>query len=515
MRASFGGDQQSINGLVGGDAEDWVNNQFNRAPTIYLPTVVALDASTPALDRRTHATLFWDAAVEGDDQLRLRTVFALSQVFVVSDATVNRPLTMAHYMDALSTNAFGNYRDLMEAVTYSPAMAEYLTYLRNRKGDPDKGRQPDENYARELVQLFTLGLVELNPDGTPVLVGGEPVEIYTNDDIVGLARVFTGLSYKGPGFWDEDEDGNYSDLQMYPDQHSELEKTFLGLTIPAGTGGEESIDRALDHIFNHPNLAPFVSRILIQRFTASHPDPDYVERVARAFESGRFVGTKRTFGSGDRGDMKAVIAAILLDPMFFDGSLDDDQTHGKIREPVLRFAHWARAFDMQEVVSANESNLRNTSDPSKSLGQQPYRAPSVFNFYRPGYIAPGTQTSANDLTAPELQIVNESSLTGYINFMTEFVSDRSGRKDDTIDSYRPDYSDELALVETPEALVDHLNTLLLGGRLTDTNRSRMIEAVSAIPIRTDTEENTEKDQLARVHIAIIMAVTAPNFVVQR
>lgn len=515
-RASFGGDERGIDNLNGSRAEDWLNSEFNRATTLYLPSLRGIRDAGGDIDRRAHATAFWDAAINGNDQLRQRTVFALSQIFVVSDGNMNEPLRMAHYMDALSSNAFGNYRDIMRDVTYTPAMADYLTYLRNRKGDERTGRQPDENYAREFVQLFTLGLVELNMDGTPVIgSNGEPVEIYSNDDIVGLARVFTGLSLKGTGFWDEDPDGDYSDLQMYDEQHSELEKTFLGLTIPAGTGGDESIDRAIDHVFNHPNLAPFVSRQLIQRFTTSHPDPAYVERVARAFESGTYQAPNRSFGRGERGDMRATLAAILLDPMFFDGTVDNDPAFGKIREPVLRFAHYARAFDMGNVISSNENFLRDTSSPTTRLGQQPYRAPSVFNFYRPGYVAPSTETGARGLNAPELQIVNEGSMVGYTNFMTDYVMNRTSQRDSDLDSFVPDYSDELALVDDPAALVDHLDTLLMAGRMSDVTRDRMVQVISAIPIRDNTPENTEADRLTRVEVAVTMAVTSPGFVVQR
>lgn len=512
-RATFGGDQGQINSLEGSRAEDWLNSEFNRSPTLYLPVLRGISDAGGDVGNRDHAYLFWDAAISGNDQLRQRTVFALSQIFVVSDANMGGALRMAHYMDALSSNAFGNYRDIMTDVTYSPAMASYLTYLRNRKGDESTGRMPDENYAREVVQLFTLGLVQLNLDGTPVLgADGQPVEIYSNEDIVGLARVFTGLSLKGDGFWDADPDGEYSDLQMFDEQHSELEKTFLGQTIPAGTSGDESVRRALDVIFEHPNLAPFVSRQLIQRFTASHPDPAYVERVARAFESGRFQASNRSFGNGERGDMRATIAAILLDPMFFDGSVADDPAFGKLREPILRFAHWARAFDVANVVSSNEFWLADTSDPSRRLGQQPYRAPSVFNYYRPGYIAPGTETGSRGLNAPELQIVNEGSTVGYVNFMTDYVMDRTPQREDSVDSFRPDYRDELALAEDPTALVDHLNELLTANRMSETTRQRMIDTISAIPIRSD---NVDEDRLTRVEVAVTMTLTSPAFIVQR
>ncbi|MEM6626660.1 MAG: DUF1800 family protein, partial [Pseudomonadota bacterium] len=411
---------------------------------------------------------------------------------------------------------FGNYRQLLQDVTYSPLMAEYLTYLRNRKGNPNTGRMPDENYARELLQLFTIGLVELNMDGTSkVGPDGTVAETYTNEDVVGLARVFTGLGAKGTSFNSKDaaQDWQYSPLQSYPEQHSELDKTFLGITIPAGTGPDESISQALDHIFAHPNVAPFVSRQLIQRFTASNPDPSYVERVATAFETGSFQSVDgRSFGAGERGDLQATLAAVLLDNSLFADNAGEDPGDGKIREPILQFVHWARAFDVAGVNSANENKLRDTSSPTSGLAQHPFRSPSVFNFYRPGYVPPGTEVGALNMTAPEFQIMNEASTIGFANFMTDFVMDRSSRRNRDLDTFVPDYSDEIALANDPAALVDHLDDLLTGGRMSAMVKDDIIAAVSEIAIR---EGNEDDDTLDRVHIAVLMAVNAPSFAIVR
>jgi uncharacterized protein (DUF1800 family) len=514
-KASFGGLPGDVDALNGGDAADWLRAEFSKPETLYLPGLVFRANAGEDIDKRAHAYLFWDAMISGDDQLRQRMAFALSQIIVVSDKGVgNEPLMMAYYMDILARNAFGNYRDLLEEITYSPAMAEYLTYLRNRKGDENTGRMPDENYAREITQLFTIGLIELNMDGTPRLGSdGEPIETFDNEDIIGLARVFTGLGLKGTGFQSRfaDEDGEYAPLQMYPDQHSELEKVFLGTTIPAGTGGEESITIALDTLFNHPNVAPFVSRQLIQRFTTSSPTPDYIERVATAFENGRFTtASGDSFGTGRRGDLQATLAAVLLDQTQFD---DIGTQGGKIREPILRFIHWARAFNVDNIVSENERWLSDTSDTGTRLAQQPLGSPSVFNFYRPGYVAPGTQTGALDLTAPEFQIVNESSNIGYVNFMTRFAMDDSPRRDSSLNSFAVSYDDEIALVEDPPALVAHLDELLTGGRMSDITKTRIEQAIAEIPIDSDPAEAPE-DRLKRAEIAVLMAVTSPAFTVQ-
>jgi len=432
---------------------------------------------------------------------------------VVSDMELgDQPLTMAHYMDILSENAFGNYRDLLQELTYSPAMARYLTYLRNRKGDVEKGRMPDENYAREIMQLFTIGLVELNMDGSPKFgTDGQPIETYSNEDIVGLARVFTGLSYEGGGFWDETVDARYRPLQAYPDKHSALEKSFLNHTISAGTGPEESINQALDHIFDHPNVAPFVSRQLIQRFTTSHPTPDYIERVANVFETGTFTAPNdEVFGTGERGDLEATLAAILLDESVLPGAAKSDN-QAKVREPILRWVHWARAFNVKQVDASNEWALL-YSDDTKRLGQRPFGASSVFNFYRPGFVAPGTETGANGLTAPEFQIAHEGASTGYANFMADFALDRSPTVDSERNTFIPNYTRELELVEDAPALIDHLDKLLLAGRMNDQTRERIDLILQDMPVRPD---HADKDKQARIGLAVFMTVTDPAFIVQQ
>ena len=237
-QASFGADMSDIDALVARDATQWLQSEFAKPASGYLNPLLQREAAGEELPFAAASPMFWDAMIAGDDQLRQRMVFALSQILVVSDADLPT-LSSAQYMDVLTRNAFGNYRDLLEDVTYSPAMGIYLTYMYNRKGDPTTGRMPDENYARELMQLFTIGLVELNMDGSVKTDGaGQTIETYDNLDIVGLAKVFTGFAPNGTAFWQKGEDAWYAPMRMYDDQHSELEKSFLDLTIPAGTGGE-------------------------------------------------------------------------------------------------------------------------------------------------------------------------------------------------------------------------------------------------------------------------------------
>ncbi|MEO1642805.1 MAG: DUF1800 domain-containing protein [Pseudomonadota bacterium] len=519
-RATFGGTKTDIQNLVGVDAADWLRAEFDKSPTLYLPEMQTLRQPDGNFPWNVATYQYWDRILTADDQLRQRMVFALSQILVISDINdAGRPLRRTYYQDVLSRNAFGNYRTMLQDVTYSPEMAEWLTYMRNRKGDPRTGRMPDENYAREILQLFTIGLVELNQDGTAKTgANGRQIETYDNDDIIGLARVFTGLSYKGPKFWDRDDDAEYRPLQMFEDQHSPLEKSFLGKTIPAGTPGDQTISEALDHIFDHPNVAPFLARQLIQRFTSSNPRPQYVERVAQAFDSGRFIAPNgQYFGTGQRGDLEATMAAILLEESLFLDDAPNNQllTNGKIREPILRFTHWVRAFDVGNLQSYNEGKLGWTLDPVDGLGQHPFRSPSVFNFYRPGYVAPQTESGTMGLTTPEFQLVNESTAVGYLNFMTEFAFERTWQRNNDIETFVPDYSQEIALTDDSAALIDHLDILLTGGQMIDEEKAEIATIIGDMRLRTDDPEKEADDRDERAKVAVMLVLNSPAFAVVR
>jgi len=296
-----------------------------------------------------------------------------------------------------------------------------------------------------------------------------------------------------------------------------LEKSFLGLTIPAGTPGDQSIQMALDHLFEHPNVAPFISRQLIQRFTASSPSPAYVERVARVFERGLFVDSESEiqFGTGERGDLKATLAAILLDPEIYQvyGEGSGVIAAGKVREPVLLFTNWARTFNVSPVETLNESELWDTTDPAKSLGQQAFHAPSVFNFYRPGYVAPGTESGAMELTAPEFQIVNESSSMGFLNFITKFSFEGSFQPDRSRETFSPDYSEEIALANDVPALVEHLDGILTAGRMPEEEKQAIVAILEDIEISTSSSEQTQNDLEDRVQVAVVLFVDSPSFAV--
>jgi len=372
------------------------------------------------------------------------------------------------------------------------------------------------------MQLFTIGVVDLNLDGTPKTdASGKAIESYTNDDVTGLAKVFTGLSLPADAFnrgiTKVDTNVRKQPMKMWDDFHSPSEKRFLGTTIPANTRGEESVDLALDALFEHPNVGPFIGRQMIQRLVMSDPSPSYVERVATAFNSGRYtLPSGARVGTGQRGDMKAMIAAVLMDVEALSESTQTSARFGKLREPVLRLTHWARAFDAGTVTPQNTRELWNTGE-SDSLSQGPYKAPSVFNYYRPGYVAPGSETGNAGMTVPELQITNASTMVAYSNFLSRFVF---GSARDTNNfpkagsSFKPDYGREKALATNPDALIRHLDLVLAAGQLTSRTTADIKEAISAIPLNKASNASYDGADL-RVKVAIMMVMTSPDYLVQR
>lgn len=509
VSATFGPTQADIDHLTRIGYSAWFREQFA------LPSTTI--ASTLPLDAEYNDTLdgWWTSAVYGRDQLRQRAAFALSQIFVISaeGSLFNRGQAMAAYMDILQRGAFAHYEELLTDITYSPAMGIYLTYIGNRKASPDGRSVPDENYAREILQLFSIGLVELNPDGSPRLdQQGRSIETFDNMDVTELAKVFTGLWWAEREFRrDQNDVTPLVELQpmvMSEADHASEQKQFLDLTIPAGASGEESIALTMAHLADHPNTAPFISRQLIQRFVTSNPSPAYVARVAAAFDAGIYVlPDGGPVGDGQRGDMRAVLAAILLDEEALDLDNRADPQFGKLREPVVMFAHWARVFRTNSADGSQWRTTRQLYRPDR-LNQQPYRAPSVFNFYRPGYVAPGSQTAAAGLVAPELQITHSNSIVGFVNFMDTLVR----RTPDNVGDapvFIPDYSRETPIASDPEALVDRLDLVLTSNRMRPSTRQRILDAMAFV-------DASDPDVLAtrRVQIAVLMTVTSPEFMVQ-
>ena len=515
QQASFGPTQAEIEALARSHYNSWFKTQFAAPQTLFLPEVEpehAKLAKGQNLHQPLFFGLFWKNAATAPDQLRQRVAFALSEIFVISfegqlDVKIRGA---ASYYDMLGRNAFGDFRTLIEEVSRHPMMGIYLSHLKNQKEDPAKGRVPDENYAREVMQLFTIGLYELNPDGTPKLRNGQPIETYSNEDITGLAKVFTGFSYGGPGdtdahFNNQGREPRWDILPMkgYPKFHSSSEKRFLGVTIKPQTVADPEGDLkiALDRLFNHPNAGPFFGRQLIQRLVTSNPSPAYVERVARAFNDN---------GAGTRGDMQAVIRAVLLDP---EARNPPPNASGKLREPILRLSQWLRAFHASSA--SGEFRIQNTDNPGNSLGQSPLRSSSVFNFYRPGFMPPGTEIARQNLVAPEMQIVSESAVAGYANFMQTTIEAGVGRAEGGRRDVQADYSEQMAIADKPAQLVEKLDLLLTGQRLSATSRSRITEAISGIGLPQNNPAAAENARRNRVKLATLLIMVAPEYLVQK
>ena len=510
-QASFGPSSADIDRVVAVGYAGWLDEQFNSQASTHLPAIPAFgDILTPQfVGQFPILSTFWTKAAIAPDQLRQRTMFSLSQIFVISMVDGNvlgYPQGIAVYMDTLGRDTFGNYRQLLEDVTLSPMMGLYLSHLANQKEDAATGRAPDENYAREVMQLFTIGLYQLNPDGSLKLDSRrEPIETYSNDDVMGLARVLTGWSWASAvkddasfqafrGFAVSD-DRALRPMQPYPQFHSPSAKTFLGKTIPAGTPVEEALKQALDHLFNHPNVGPFIGKQLIQRHVTSNPSPEYIARVSAAFDDN---------GSGVRGDMRAVWRAVLLDPEARDAAKLDDPHFGKVREPMLRLTAWMRAFSVKS--NSGNYNVYFTDDPASGIGQAPFRSPSVFNFYRPGYVPPNSGAAAAGMVAPEMQITSESSASSYVNFVegmavtggTGFLLDLTA-----------DYSAERAIADNAGALVARMDERLTYGAMSAETKSLMRDAIDSVPMNTfDARGN-------RVRLALLFTLSSPDFIVQR
>ncbi len=502
----------------------WFNAQPN--PTSAAPLGLPYELLDAAL---------WQSFVSSPDQLRKRVAYALSQIMVVSMEGLSgngyqNALLAAGYLDVLEKNAFGNFRNLLKDVALNPAMGMYLSHRGNLKAQYDTDgvtvlRQPDENFAREVMQLFSIGLVQLNIDGShKKAADGSDAETYTTADVMGLARVFTGWDWEfdsrdGSGALSGKPGGKSIDgkprgvnsvfcqcyrnpMVMVEANHAPEAKSFLGTNIPAGTKGAASLDIAIDTLFNHPNVGPFIGRQLIQRLVTSNPSPGYVARVARKFNDN---------GKGVRGDMKAVIDQILRDPEARSprNITAPAANWGKVREPVLRMTAAARLLGLNRAGLAwTETKKMNMSDPATQLAQSPLRAASVFNFYRPGYVPPGSKAAQMGLVAPELQITTETSVPGTINYLQGFLSGGTPR---TAGGVAVDFTPWLSLAaqSDPTALVNDLNLKLANGALSGATLQAMREALG-----TSAAKGTAA-QKARTGAAMLMVLAAPDYIIQK
>lgn len=441
----------------------------------------------------------WWRLCTAQDVLRQRLVLALSEIFVVS------PLNMVAYWrqfgciawwELLEQHCLGNFRDLLTHITLSPTMGVYLS-MRGSAKETASGRRPDENYARELLQLFTIGLNRLNFDGTPAV----PLsETYDAETISQLARVFTGWDVDGFNPFDPEGAFGYwrEPMSFHADRHAAGDKHVLGVVIPDGTPGAEAMKLALDAVFAHPNVAPFIARQLIQRLVTSNPSSAYVIRVAMAFENNGATPPVR-------GDMAAVLRAVLADPEArpdkFEPAADavNVQTDGKLREPVLRLLQWLRLS--RATSTDGQWNVPDVSG-SDMIGQAPLRAPSVFNFFRPGYVPPNSEVARLGLVAPEFQVTNESTVIGYANFLRAVLPFGGG-------GILPNYEDWLVHADDVPTLVDKLDLHLTGRMLSRATLETIVQGVSSITGQSSNERRN------RVLAAFFLVMTCPEYLVQR
>ena len=523
IASTFGPTEEEIDDLSAMGLSDWYTAQMNAPMRSILASASPDIPQAITFDGEDNYGLeeWYENAVYGPDQLRQRAAFALSQILVMS-ATSGQISRYGHgvanYMDIMQEGAFGNFRDLLEEVTYNPLMGIYLTYIGNEKGDPSRDTAPDENYAREVLQLFSIGLNELNLDGTLKLdQNGQPIGTYTNEDITELAKVFTGLWWDTLPFqrrqFEVNPDIEIARMVATESAHSEGPKTFLGRTVPAGGTTDEDISAALDIIFEHPNTAPFISKQLIQRTTTSNPSPAYVERVATTFLDGSYqLPSGEIVGSGTKGDLAAVWAAVFFDDEAFEAApAAGEATFGKVREPIIRLTHWMRVADVDRIdltnaVGANRASALRDTQRADRLSQSPYHSRSVFNFYRPGYVAPSSETADAGLVAPELQITNSTTTVAYQNFLRERIF-----RDNSSRGLNGSYATELALAEDAAALTDHLDLVLTGGRMREENKQRIRDVIESVSF----DQNNRDERLRnRVQLAFLLAVSTPAFIIQ-
>ncbi|MDX2236137.1 MAG: DUF1800 domain-containing protein [Hyphomonadaceae bacterium] len=530
-QATMGATSQEIARLTDIGFEAWFEDQTRRTGPSALAEFRALASATaPSPDPHSQGLrgnyisaneILYKALVTYDDHLRERVAFALSQIYVVSiyDGQIyDHPMTAISFYDMLRGNAFGNFRDLIEDVAKHPGMGLMLSHLGNVKGDPNTGRIPDQNFARELMQLFTIGLWQLNDDGTQRLDNsGNPIPSYTQSDIVGVSRVMTGWT------WSEENATWTSRLSFYlrptsmttpmrasANFHEPGEKSFLGVTIAAGGDPEADLDRLLDTLVNHPNTPTFISKQLIQLLVTANPSGAYVKRVADAF---------RNNGQGVRGDLKAVVKAILADPEARDGRFVAQSTYGRVREPVLRMAGLQRLLRATDVDGVGFYQLIG-DDPLRAIAQSPMRSRTVFNDYRPDYTPPGSELQRLGLVSPAMQLVNETTIYGWQNFIGGFL-DNAGYGDCCSEaqrrtlSLRLDFSEFTPLVATPEALVDRLNLLLMSGQMSDRLRAAVLREIGKQgenSSRTGVRMGATQLKVSR---AIWAIVSSPEYLVQK
>ncbi len=527
-QATLGGKPELIEQVSKMDFEEWIDQQFELPPPSVLDTVRDIferarqwyidDGGDPddyAYWPYNHHFLYgwWQVNMTAEDVLRQRIALALSEILVISyrDALDDFGEGQAAYYDVLVNNTFGNFEHLLLQVALHPSMGVYLSHFNNPKAIPEDNIHPDENFAREIMQLFSIGLYELNSDGSQKLDNeGNPIPTYNIYDIKEFAKVFTGL---GPGALIENEwldepefgvDKWITDMTvpmaMYESWHQQGEKQLLnGFVIPAGQGGMDDVEQTVHHLFMHPNVGPFIARRLIQNMVKSNPTPAYIARVSAAFDNN---------GEGERGDMKAVVKAILLDDEARKCNWINNPQQGKLREPMMRYFHFCRAVDKNNTYEGVYWNIG--YDFWRNTGQLPLASPSVFNFFLPDF-QPVGPIADGDLYGPEFQIHNSLTSLSYINSVDDWVM--WGVLMDSWESVGTavtlDISKLVPLAKDPEVLVNKLDVLLTHGGLSDDTRLIIITALEYIKHDTLWSYYLEY----RVKMALYLIMISPDYAI--
>ena len=496
---TFGPTFADIDAAARQTPESWLNDQFALPARQHLPVVqryideYGFDLGADVFPGLYRRFAFWEAALTAPDQLRQITAYALAQTMVVSDnvgVLFNDPRALSSYYDVLLGHAFGNYRDLLRAVTLHPAMGVYLSHANNGRSDPVANTFPDENYAREVMQLFSIGLFELNGDGSLRLDNnGQPIPTYDNLDIREFSKIFTGLSYGpaqtgGPSFFGKQQPVLHVPMVMFDDFHEPGEKRLLnGVVVPDGQSGLEDLDAAIDNLFNHPNVGPFIGKQLIQRLVTSNPSAAYIGRVTAAFEGDE---------SSPRGDMQRTLRAVLLDPEATDGI--------RLREPFRRYV----ALNRSLRATSSDGTYPGLGYVAQFLVQQNVlSAPSVFNFYLPSFTPAGDIGDAG-LVAPEFQITNASTIVGMSNLVAYALY--TPQSLDTPDGFADitlDLSEYTNLADDSDALLERIDLVFFAGNMPPDTRSTIADIVDTLGA----------DVLARTQVALYLALTSADYAV--
>ena len=515
-------DHEMIDEVMEIGFEAWIDSQFTLPATLLTDSMLTIFdqsfdiwvangndsssyASRPNYIHSDYA--WWHVSVRAEDALRQRVAEALSQIVVVSNNSVlsSYSLGMTNYYDILIEHALGNYEELIMDITMCPAMANYLTYVNNPNSDTALMQFPDENYARELMQLMMIGLDSLNQDGTPVEVGGNRIPTYDNEDIAEFAKIFTGLSYSAR--WD----GNdpywglhiyWADLteplMMYEEYHEQGEKRLLhNYVVPDGQTGMEDVEEAVNHLFLHPNVGPFIAKQLIQRLVKSNPTPAYVYDVASAFNDN---------GSGVRGDLKAVVKAILLHDEARSCSWVEHPEQGQLREPILRKTQFAGLFEPLTPMPGKYWNYSYWYRVDTDM--HPMWSPSVFNFYHPAF-SPNGAIADQGLVAPEFGIFNTRTSIGYANQLYRWIeSERLLQTSWYEDNQQmpPDLSALLEYSKDPDALIDYLDVILTHGQLTDETRAIIKDTLAAYGLSIS-------NLVSKVNLATYLILASPDYTI--